>query len=54
MVVTLENTFMGGYTFLEYISGSSTGLKKWKCQIFNDVGGPTMVGSNVAGEIFKK
>ena len=34
--------------------GPSTLLKKRKCQIFSDVGGPTMVGSNVAGEILKK
>ena len=36
-----------------FISGPSTRLKKWRCQIFSDVGGSTMVGSNVPGEILK-
>ena len=35
-------------------TGPSKRLKKWRCQIFSDVGGPTMVGSNVPGEILKK
>ena len=35
-------------------TGPSTRSKKWRCKIFSDVGGPTMVGSNVPGEILKK
>ena len=48
------STVLGPFVLTKESSGSSTRLKKWRCQIFSDVGGPTMVGSIVPGEILKK
>ena len=52
-VPVFKNTYFEKY-LRTLVSGPSTRLEKWSWQIFSDVGGPTMVGSNVRWEILKK